>query len=140
MGFYLLRRLLGRVPRQVLDCERALKEIRREFGNNLYAEPIFAEVAWGMKTSHGQAAIVSSISWEGNSAREVAWFALAQTAHRHLANGHLHIYRGVLSGAGHGVKAVYDKALDELVKSGFATEADALERRQALAESIKIIG
>ena len=74
------------------------------------------------------------------SPRDIVLYAIAQQCKLLLSSGNYHIYRGVLSGEGNGMRAVFGIALDELVKSGFANEEQASEQRAELHELIKDVG
>jgi hypothetical protein len=57
-----------------------------------------------------------------------------------LETGQYHIWRGALNEEGFGIKATFDIALDELVKSGAIDDAGAKKQRAEVANAIASVG
>ncbi len=128
--------------KEVTDCLTALELIGPLFArDDPYASSdlVLKRVKELILSSDSQGAIVESIK-NGSSPHEVVLYAIVKNSQAFLSSGQFHVYRGVLNGQGHGIKAVFGIALDELVKSGFTNSKDADEHRTELAEDIKQMG
>lgn len=128
--------------KELTDCLTALELIGPLFSrDDAYgsSELVLKKVREGLLSPDGQRAVVESIK-NGSSPHECVLYAIVKVSQRFLSSGQFHAYRGVLNGQGHGIKAVFGIALDELVKSGFTNNKDADEHRAELADDIKQMG
>lgn len=127
-------------PAEVKVCLRALEEVKSLFSNSLYSDSVFERVRALLLDRKSKPHLLKAIYEAKNSPREVVLYAIVQQCKLLLSSGNYHIYRGVLSGEGSGIRAVFGIALDELVKSGFANEEQASEQHAELHELIKDVG
>jgi hypothetical protein len=127
-------------PAEIKVCLRALDEIESLFSNSLYSDQVLARVRAILLDKTNKPHLLKAIYEAKNSPRDVVLYAMVQQCKLLLSSGNYHIYRGALSGEGSGIRAVFGIALDELVKSGFADEEQAVEQRAELHELVKDVG
>jgi hypothetical protein len=134
-----LGRLRWKRPPEVRASLDALDASRPLFSKLLYASLVLDRVKTVTMARDAEAPIIQSIS-AGNSARDLVLHAIVQAAKQMLSTGQYHIYRGVLGMEGNDIRAASAIALDELIKSGFADEAEAKEQRDLLSALIASVG
>jgi len=127
-------------PAEVKVCLRALEEVTSLFSNSLYSDYVLERVRAILLDKKNKPDLLKAIYEVKNSPRDVVLYVIVQQCKLLLSSGDYHIYRGVLSGQGLGMRAVFGIALNELVKSGFANEEQASEQRAELHELIKDVG
>jgi len=131
-------------PAEVKVCIRALEEVKSLFSDSLFSDCAFDYVLERVRVilldKKNKPDLLKAIYEAKNSPRDVVLYVIVQQCKLLLSSGNYHIYRGVLSGQGNGMCAVFGIALDELVKSGFANEEQASEQRAELHELIKDVG
>lgn len=131
-------------PAEVKVCLRALEEVKLLFSDSLFSDCasdyVLERVRAILLDKKNKPDLLKAIYEAKRSPRDVALYAIVQQCKLLLSSGDYHIYRGVLSGQGNGMRAVFGIALDELVKSGFANEEQASEQRAELHELIKDVG
>lgn len=129
-----------RRPNEVKDCVAALEEMRPLFARVIFASIVLDQVRATLLAPASRAAIVRSVAEAGNPPRDVVLFAITEISSSLLSSGQYHVYRGVLSMEGAGIRSTVGIAIGELVKSGFADEEEAKERRAQLTTAIKEVG
>lgn len=127
-------------PSEVKVCLRALKDVEPLFSNSLHPDFVLASIRGLLLDRENKIHLLKAIYEAKNSPREVVLYAIVQQCKLLLSSGNYHVYRGVLSGEGSGIRAAFGIALDELMKSGFANEQQASEQRAELNELIKNVG
>lgn len=135
------------LPKEVTDCLAALEQVRPLFSKVMPVNSVMLDA--DLVLSHVKSAVTSSI-WrktlielikdKRNAPREVILSLVVQESKSLLETGQYHIWRGALNDDGFAIKASFDIALDELVKSGAIDDAGAKERRAEVANEIASVG
>ena len=71
---------------------------------------------------------------------QLALMLIMNVIARLLPSGMYHVYRGLLSGAGHSMLAVWNRSLNLLCERGFYTEEEVESDRQWIYEQINGAG
>jgi hypothetical protein len=127
-------------PKEVDQCLAELATLKPLFSSVMCADTVLSRVEEGIPSQDGRKALLTSIRIGRNSPRDVVLHSLVQVSRSFLGSGRLHVYRNVLNMEGNGVKSVFEIALRELVKSGFADEAGAAAQRREVEAEIKEVG
>ena len=128
-------------PAEVKVCLRALEEVNKSlFSDSLYADYVLERVRAILLDKKNKPQLLKAIYEAKKSPRHVVLYLIVQQCELLLSHGDYHIYRGVLSGPGTGMHAVFGIALNEMVRCGFANEEQASEQRAELHELIKDAG
>lgn len=127
-------------PREVDECLSALEQIGPLFEHVLNVDCVLDRVRSGIQSENGRKALIHVIRSTDNSPRDVVLHAIVQVSKSQLSSGQFHVYRGVLSMQGSGVRSALGIALNQLVKSGFMSEAQANRERAEIEQAIKLVG
>jgi len=129
-------------PREVQLALDALEEIGTELSQTgVYAGVALAEVKpLVIELINDEEKTVASVSADGLAPKTLVYLLLANTIRPLLASGRYHVYRGVLSGAGQGLLAIWNRANDELEAAGFLPPGEVRDDRQWMHSAIKEAG
>ena len=134
-------------PKEVADCLAALEQVRPLFSKVMPAESVMLDadlvlsrVKSGVTSSASRKALIELIKNERNAPRDVILSLVVQESKSLLETGQYHIWRGALNDHGFAIKASFDIALDELVKSGVIDDAGAKKQRAEVAKAIASVG
>ena len=127
-------------PAEVKVCLRTLKEIRPIFSHLLYSNSVLERVRGILLDKKNKPELLEAIYEDKNSPRDLVLSVIVQHCMLRLSTGMHHVYRGVLSGEGNGMRAVFEIAVKELVKSNFYDEDEASTQREVLQGLIKKAG
>ena len=127
-------------PAEVKICLRTLEDVKSLFSNLLCSDSVLEPVRALLLDRKSKSYLLKAIYEVNNSPKNIVLYAIVQQCKFLLSSGHYHVYRSLLSGEGSGIRAVFEIALDELVKSGFANKEQAFEQRSELRELIKDVG
>lgn len=86
------------------------------------------------------AQIVSAIRTEKLEPSTVVWVLVTNVLDRELSCGSHHVYRGLLSGPGNSLLALWDHANERLQASGYHSAKEAERDRAYIREQIKRAG
>jgi hypothetical protein len=134
-------------PKEISDCLAALEQVRPLFSKVRPADSVLLNA--DLVLTRVESAVVS-LAWrkklieltksERNVPRDVILSLVVQESKSLLETGQYHIWRGALNEEGFGIKATFDIALDELVKSGAIDDAGAKKQRAEVANAIASVG
>ena len=135
------------LPKEVADCQAALEQVRPLFSKvmpansaMLDADLVLSRVKSAVTSSAWRRALIELIKDERNTPRDVILSLVVQESKSLLETGQYHIWRGTLNDDGFAIKASFDIALDELVKSGVIDDARAAKQRAEVAKAIASVG
>ena len=135
------------LPKEVADCQAALEQVRPLFSKvmpansaMLDADLVLSRVKSAVTSSAWRRALIELIKDERNTPRDVILSLVVQESKSLLETGQYHIWRGALNDDGFAIKASFDIALDELVKSGVIDDAGAKNQRAEVAKAIASVG
>ena len=131
-------------PKEVRAALGILDEIECTFHPNIY----FFEHAFAIVRKKIEEVILGDpedfvqIIQGGRQPRQWIWSAIANVAGDHVESGEYHIYRGALNplGPGKGLLALFDMAVDELVKLGCLTPEVGQQQKSAVRSNIADVG
>lgn len=83
---------------------------------------------------------VLSITADKMNYRDLVFLLITNVLDEHLCSGQYHTYRGVLSGNGQSLLVLWDRAVDEMHKSGFQTIGQAEEEKNWIREQVRTVG
>lgn len=135
------------LPKEVADCLAALEHVRPLFSKvmptnsvMLDADLVLSRVKSAVTSSAWRKALIELVKSERNAPRDVILSLVVQESKSLLETGQYHIWRGALNDDGFAIKASFDIALDELVKSGVIDDAGAKKQRAEVAKAIASVG
>jgi hypothetical protein len=137
-------------PKEIVGYLAALEQVRPLFSKviptessvTLYADLVLSRVESVVVSSASRKELIELTKNEGNSPRNVILSLVVQESQSLLETGEFHygFGRGALNDDGHRIKATFDIALDELVKSGLIDNAGAKKKRAEVANAIASFG
>jgi len=134
-------------PKEVADCLAALEQVRPFFSKVLSADSVvlnadlvLIRVESAVMSLAWRKELIESIKSERKAPRDIILSLVVQESKSLLETGQYHIWRGALNEEGFGIKATFDIALDELVKSGVIDDAGAKKQRAEVANAIASVG
>lgn len=127
-------------PPEVKTCLCALGEVKPLFSNLLFSDLVLEKVRAILLDKKYKPQLLVAVYEAKCSPRDIVLYGIVEQCKLLLSTGLYHIYRGVLSLEGNDMRAVFEIALDELVKSGYASKEQAAEQRALLQELIKDVG
>lgn len=128
---------------EVADALAALDAVRPQFKDgdvygSIAVDKVFQEAR--AIISKDKESTVHSISVDKWKPSDLALLIVSKVSGNILSSGECHIYRGTLSGEGHGHLAVFRRAVQELAKSGFITQQEAEQDVIQIQKNIKEVG
>jgi len=133
--------------KEVADYLAALEQVRPLFSKvmpansaMLDADLVLSRVKSAVTSSAWRKALIELIKDKRNAPRDIILNLVVQESKSLLETGQYHIWRGVLNDDGFAIKASFDIALDELMKSGVIDDAGAKKQRAEVAKAIATVG
>jgi hypothetical protein len=126
--------------KHVKEALAALDELHSLFQQSFFPDLGFDDIKQQLRTFIIKHPDNVRKALEANGARNACLMGIVRIARDDLASGRDHIYRGTLSMAGDGKKAVFDIAMRELEKAGICTTEVRQLRSQELEEDIREVG
>lgn len=141
--FSRVKNLIFNRPQEVTDTVAALDAVRQRFKTDDVYGSIAADKVFGEARriiTKDKESTVHSVSVEKWKPSDLALLIVSKVSGNILSSGQCHIYRGILSGEGHGHLAIFRRAVQELAKSGFITEKEAEQDVIQIQKNIKEVG